>query len=541
MSSEPESVAIFWDYENCEIPGVADSYLVTNGIRRIAHEYGNVKVFKAYSESYEVVSPRTTVLRSDLQACGVTMVDCPHNGRKDVADKMIMVDILAHAIDCPPPSTVLLISGDRDFSYAVSTMRLRGYRVVLLAPGAAHSSLRSQASVVYEWPRSVLQADMPAPTPPPKSRTPAAYATRPSAPIPIERATPSMIHIGSSPHSTLFQPNNTANPGDNASSSLLEHSRSSSCPNPGFALPTINPSGVYGKPNNVPMASHSRSQSLSPLVPTHRLSPGWRSSRLAATAPPFQPYSASTVRATMPPYGMTDTNGDQPPLPVVMDQESDPRSTLDGDLSGDATDRRPVPSTPAGTEVSLDDEGGTPATFDMELTHDAHDRRSATSSTPITPLDDAIGFAPGTKPAEEGEEEDELRWVQVHPDVVVPTVAMTRLRKPPQKFKLLVRVLERERLTGNTRVNFSQLGALLRQEHPAVYQRAGCAQLKDYVALAEDEGVVIIGKHIGEPHWDNGNKWAALHPQYHGKIPEPQPAQQPYPPPPPMQPSFANI
>lgn len=108
MSSEPESVAIFWDYgtldplactqfklivsptENCEIPGVADSYLVTNGIRRIAHEYGNVKVFKAYSESYEVVSPRTTVLRSDLQACGVTMVDCPHNGRKDVADKMIM-------------------------------------------------------------------------------------------------------------------------------------------------------------------------------------------------------------------------------------------------------------------------------------------------------------------------------------------------------------------------------------------------------------------------------------------------------------------
>ena len=179
----------------------------------------------------------------------------------------------------------------------------------------------------------------------------------------------------------------------------------------------------------------------------------------------------------------------------------------------------------------------------MELTTDAHDRQSVASSAPPTPLDDVISLAPGSAKAPAAgagpaEEEEELRWAQVRPDVVVPTVVMVRLRKPPQKFKLLVRVLERERLTGNTRVNFSQLGALLRQEHPAVYQRAGCAQLKDYVALAEEESIVIVGKNFGEQHWDNGNKWAALHPQYHGKIPEPQPQQQPYPPPPPMQPNF---
>ena len=179
---------------------------------------------------------------------------------------VLPVDILAHAIDFPPPSTVILISGDRDFSYAVSTMRLRGYRVVLLAPGAAHSSLRSQASVVYEWPRSVLQPEMPAPTPPPKSRTPAAYAARPSAPIPIERATPSTVHIGSSPaspHSTLFQPNNSTHPGDSIAPSLLQHHRSSSCPSPGFALPTSNPPGVPGRINYVSMASSNRSQSVS--------------------------------------------------------------------------------------------------------------------------------------------------------------------------------------------------------------------------------------------------------------------------------------
>ena len=112
MSYEDESVAIFWDYgashtpwgasafadplctvvlpENCEIPGVADSFLATNGIRRIAHEYGNVKVFRAYLEVTEKDSSRSLNLRSDLQSCGVTLIDCPHNGRKDVADKMMM-------------------------------------------------------------------------------------------------------------------------------------------------------------------------------------------------------------------------------------------------------------------------------------------------------------------------------------------------------------------------------------------------------------------------------------------------------------------
>ncbi len=104
---------------------------------------------------------------------------------------------------------------------------------------------------------------------------------------------------------------------------------------------------------------------------------------------------------------------------------------------------------------------------------------------------------------------------QLNPDIVIPTVAMARLRRPPSKFKLLVRVLERERLRGNTRVVFSQLGSMLRAEHPSVYQRAGAAQLKDYIAMAEQDGVVIVGS--SRCDWENGNKWTALHPVFHGK------------------------
>ena len=34
----------------------------------------------------------------------VSLTDTPHNARKDAADKMILVDMLAFAIDQPPPA-----------------------------------------------------------------------------------------------------------------------------------------------------------------------------------------------------------------------------------------------------------------------------------------------------------------------------------------------------------------------------------------------------------------------------------------------------
>ena len=61
-----------------------------DNIRCIAHQYGVIKIFKAYLEISEQSSPKTLALRSELQSCGVSLTDCPHNGRKDVADKMIL-------------------------------------------------------------------------------------------------------------------------------------------------------------------------------------------------------------------------------------------------------------------------------------------------------------------------------------------------------------------------------------------------------------------------------------------------------------------
>ncbi|KZT28232.1 hypothetical protein NEOLEDRAFT_1058918, partial [Neolentinus lepideus HHB14362 ss-1] len=143
--------AIFWDYENVRVPASTASNGLTTKIESVAHQYGSVTLFRAYMDPTEMASPKSIALRSNFQTSGVTLVDCPHNGGKDVADKMIIVDMLIFALDQPAPATVILISGDRDFAYAASTLRLRGYDVVLIAPKSTSTSIKSAASHVLDW------------------------------------------------------------------------------------------------------------------------------------------------------------------------------------------------------------------------------------------------------------------------------------------------------------------------------------------------------------------------------------------------------
>lgn len=70
---------------------------------------------------------------------------------------MLPVDMLAFAVDNCAPATFLMITGDRDFSYAASILRLRGYEVIVVLPStSSHVSLRKQASILFDWQRDVL-------------------------------------------------------------------------------------------------------------------------------------------------------------------------------------------------------------------------------------------------------------------------------------------------------------------------------------------------------------------------------------------------
>ncbi|KAJ7582918.1 limkain-b1-type NYN domain-containing protein, partial [Mycena floridula] len=134
--------------ENCPTPARTSSFATVEAIRSIAHRFGAVQVFKAYTGL-------NTANRGELQSAGVTVIDCPHNGRKDVVDHMMMIDMVWHVVD-NPSSTIVVISADRDFSYAISSMRNRRYKVILVTRDSAHSSLKAQASVCLSWDTDVL-------------------------------------------------------------------------------------------------------------------------------------------------------------------------------------------------------------------------------------------------------------------------------------------------------------------------------------------------------------------------------------------------
>jgi hypothetical protein len=64
---------------------------------------------------------------------------------------------MAYAMDNDPPSTIILITGDRDFAYLVSTLTLRQYHVIVIVPPNHHSSLTYQASAVLDWNTQIIQ------------------------------------------------------------------------------------------------------------------------------------------------------------------------------------------------------------------------------------------------------------------------------------------------------------------------------------------------------------------------------------------------
>ncbi|CAE6493008.1 unnamed protein product [Rhizoctonia solani] len=200
-------VGIFWDYENCAPPSGTPGYVVAERLRATCGAYGSVTQFRAYLElsapppttpSLEPnsndlprapTSPKTLALRSELQSSGVSLIDCPHNSRKNVADSMLACDLVCFALDNPTPqipyashlpassysipntpfsaalpasvpslkTTIVLISGDRDFAYPLAILKARKYEVGLIVPpGGAHPALRAQASWVMNW-KDVLE------------------------------------------------------------------------------------------------------------------------------------------------------------------------------------------------------------------------------------------------------------------------------------------------------------------------------------------------------------------------------------------------
>lgn len=151
-NSSDGPIAILWDMENCPVPSDVRPEDVAGNIRMALRVHpvinGAVNMFSAYGDFNAF--PRR--LREGCQRTGVKLIDVP-NGRKDAADKAILVDMFLFALDNPPPSSIMLISGDVDFSTALHVLGQRGYTVILVIPSGVgvSSALSNAGSYVWDW------------------------------------------------------------------------------------------------------------------------------------------------------------------------------------------------------------------------------------------------------------------------------------------------------------------------------------------------------------------------------------------------------
>ena len=68
----------------------------------------------------------------------------------------LLVDMLLFAADSYSPVTIVLITGDRDYMYAVSRLMHRRHKVVVIAPSVASNGLKSIASEFHDWDAEIV-------------------------------------------------------------------------------------------------------------------------------------------------------------------------------------------------------------------------------------------------------------------------------------------------------------------------------------------------------------------------------------------------
>jgi hypothetical protein len=137
-------------------------------LKRAVRPMGNPVVCNAYFDSSDqaTIAP---VKKQKLQQCGWNLMDVAHCFKKEVADKVIIVDILLFILDHTArasesgsessdrqPVTVCLVSDDNDFSYLLA--KLKAYSNVKTVIISKNRDLLAQnADVSMRWDVDILK------------------------------------------------------------------------------------------------------------------------------------------------------------------------------------------------------------------------------------------------------------------------------------------------------------------------------------------------------------------------------------------------
>jgi hypothetical protein len=148
-------MAVFWDLENMPLPFAKSGRDVTSRLKSILAPHGDLVQFRGYASIGLGLIPQQK--RSDLQLSGCHLVDCPHNGRKEVADKMIIVDAMQFAFLHPKGATLCFITGDVDYAYLLAVLQRPQWRTIVISKGTMQSMLHVNCDMKMRWETDILQ------------------------------------------------------------------------------------------------------------------------------------------------------------------------------------------------------------------------------------------------------------------------------------------------------------------------------------------------------------------------------------------------
>ncbi|KAL1215097.1 hypothetical protein V5N11_007672 [Cardamine amara subsp. amara] len=149
--------SVWWDIENCEVPKGCDPHGVVQNIRSVllTRNYCGSLTINAYGDTNRIPSS----VQNALSSTGVSLNHVPA-GVKDGSDKKMLVDVMLWAMENQAPANIMLISGDRDFSYLLHKLGMKRYNILLARPEKASAPLIAAAKRVWLW-RSIVNRDLP--------------------------------------------------------------------------------------------------------------------------------------------------------------------------------------------------------------------------------------------------------------------------------------------------------------------------------------------------------------------------------------------
>lgn len=155
VSRSEAPMAIFWDLENMPIPKASSGRDVVARLKSILAPHGDLIQFRCYANIALGLIPQQK--RSELQLSGCHLVDCPHIGRKEVADKMIIVDAMQFAFTNPNGATLCFITGDVDYAYLLAVIQRPQWKTIVISKGTISSMLHVNCDMKMRWETDILQ------------------------------------------------------------------------------------------------------------------------------------------------------------------------------------------------------------------------------------------------------------------------------------------------------------------------------------------------------------------------------------------------